>query len=151
MRPTSEDNRARLKAATRRAIRAAGGGDSFQHVTRVAEAQLSKYGLASEDHAETFIPVDVALDADLEAGSPIITTAMAQAQGFRLVRAEREDAEHRLEFCDISALGMSFSDLQRALHEALADDGSVDESERRIIQRCGDRLARALLEIMTRA
>ena len=86
MRVISDRQSMQLKAATRRAIDMAGGSDTFEHVTRVRQGQLSKYGLAGEDHAACFAPIDVALEADIEAGSPIITEMMAKLQGYRLVR-----------------------------------------------------------------
>ncbi|TPW28588.1 hypothetical protein FJU08_17445 [Martelella alba] len=150
MRAIFDENDKKLKAATRRAIKAAGGSDSFAHVTRVSVAQLSKYGLASEDHTETFVPIDIALEADLEAGAPIIASELARLQGFRLVRAADEDAGHKLAFRDISSIGLTFSNFQKAMHDALADDGSVDDAERQVIQRHGDKMARALIELLGR-
>jgi hypothetical protein len=70
-----------LKAATRRAVDMAGGSDSFQHVTRVGQGQLSKYGLTGEDHQSSFMPIDIALEADLEAGSPVIIEKLAALMG----------------------------------------------------------------------
>ena len=150
MRAISDDHRKKLKAATRRAVKSAGGGDSFAHVTRVSESQLSKYGLASEEHQDAFAPIDVALEADIEAGSPIIATALAAAQGFRLVRKNAETDDHCLGYADISQIGVAFSSFQTRMHEALADDGRVDEAERRKILKDFDAFMRTLFTTMGR-
>lgn len=150
MRSISDDHRKKLKAATRRAIKAAGGGDSFAHVTRVSESQLSKYGLATEEHEDAFIPVDVALEADLEAGTPVIASALAAAQGFRLVRDGDARDSRLLGFADISEIGVAFAAFQARMHEALADDGRVDEGERRKILRDFDKFMRSLFQTMAR-
>jgi len=150
VRAISDDDRQKLKAATRRAVKSAGGGDSFAHVTRVSESQLSKYGLASDEHQDAFIPVDVALEADVEAGSPIIATALAAAQGFRLVRNASPVDDHSLGFADISQISVAFSSFHTRMHEALADDGRVDEAERRRILKDFDKFMRTLFTTMGR-
>ncbi len=150
MRALNDDDGRKLKAATRRAVKAAGGGDALAVTTRVSEGQLSKYGLASEEHAETFIPLDVALEADREAGSPIIASALAAAQGFRLVPADAADSEHGLDYRDVTTVGVAFSNFQSRMHEALSDDGKVDEAERRAILRDFDKLMRSLFQVMGR-
>jgi hypothetical protein len=119
-----------LKAATRRAIDMAGGSDSFEHVTRVRQGQLSKYGLAGEEHAATFAPIDVALEADIEAGAPIITEMMAKLQGYRLVRETEDVPETGLTHRDISILNAELGDVSRMAIEAL-DDGKIDARERK--------------------
>ncbi|AJY44684.1 hypothetical protein [Martelella endophytica] len=150
MRAISDEDGRKLKAATRRAVKAAGGGDALSLTTRVSEGQLSKYGLASEDHQDTYIPLDVALEADREAGSPIIAAALAAAQGFRLVPEDAEDPAQGLDYRDVTTVGVAFSSFQSRMHEALSDDGKVDEGERRAILRDFDRLMRALFQIMGR-
>lgn len=130
MRVISDRQAMQLKAATRRAIDMAGGSDSFEHVTRVRQGQLSKYGLAGEEHAATFAPIDVALEADIEAGTPIITEMMAKLQGYRLVRDTADEPENGLTHRDISALNAELGDVSRLALEAL-EDGKVDARERK--------------------
>lgn len=130
MRVISDRQSMQLKAATRRAIDMAGGSDAFEHVTRVRQGQLSKYGLAGEDHAACFAPIDVALEADIEAGSPIITEMMAKLQGYRLVRETAELPDAGLTHRDISGLNAELGDVSRLALEAL-DDGKIDARERR--------------------
>lgn len=147
MRVISDRQAMQLKAATRRAIDMAGGSDSFEHVTRVRQGQLSKYGLAGEEHAATFAPIDVALEADIEAGAPLITEMMAKLQGYRLVRDKADQPEEGLTHRDISALNAELGDVSRVALDAL-DDGKVDARERRDLMReLGDLKAQiALIE-----
>ncbi|MFN3833754.1 MAG: hypothetical protein ACK4SQ_16130 [Allorhizobium sp.] len=134
MRVISERDLKKLKAATRFSVDGAGGSEEFQKATRVRQGQLSKYGLAGEEHMETFVPIDVAVEADLEAGSPIITEMMAKLQGYRLVRDEAETPEAGLTHRDISALNAEVGDVTRLAIEAL-DDGKVDAREKRDLMR----------------
>lgn len=134
MRVISERDLKKLKAATRFSVDGAGGSEEFQKATRVRQGQLSKYGLAGDEHMETFMPIDVAVEADLEAGSPVITEMMAKLQGYRLVRDEAEAPEAGLTHRDISALNAEVGDVTRLAIEAL-DDGKVDAREKRDLMR----------------
>ncbi len=134
MRVISDRDLKKLKAATRFSVDGAGGSEEFQKATRVRQGQLSKYGLAGDEHMETFVPIDVAVEADLEAGSPIITEMMAKLQGYRLVRDEAEAPEAGLTHRDISALNAEVGDVTRLAIEAL-DDGKVDAREKRDLMR----------------
>lgn len=134
MRVISDRDLKKLKAATRFSVDGAGGSEEFQKATRVRQGQLSKYGLAGDEHMETFVPIDVAVEADLEAGSPIITEMMAKLQGYRLVRDEAEAPEAGLTHRDISALNAEVGDVSRLAIEAL-DDGKVDAREKRDLMR----------------
>ncbi|MDI6834863.1 MAG: hypothetical protein QMD99_03995 [Rhizobiaceae bacterium] len=145
MRAISDRIAKALKAATRRSIDMAGGPEAFQHVTRVRQGSLSKYGLPGEEHEASFIPIDIALEADLEAGSPIITAELARLLGYRLVPAEAEPRAPGLTHRDVSRLSLEFDDVRRAAAEALEDD-HVDHGERRAIRRQVDELKRALAE-----
>lgn len=151
-RASTEQQRDILKVVSRRAVKAAGGGAMLSDVSRVSEGQISKYCSTSPDCEDVFLPIDVALEADLEAGSPIIVSAMAGMLGFRLVRADEADAarpalpDHK----DIMTLDAVFSQLKSVMAEAI-DDGRVDEGERRLIGGKGDQLMRDLRQIMARA
>lgn len=134
MRVISDRDLKKLKAATRFSVDGAGGSEEFQKATRVRQGQLSKYGLAGDEHMETFVPIDVAVEADLEAGSPIITEMMAKLQGYRLVRDEAGTPEAGLTHRDISALNAEVGDVTRLAIEAL-DDGKVDAREKRDLMR----------------
>lgn len=85
MRPSSPQARATLKSAFRAALRIAGGGESFQHATRVSAAVLSRYASPTED---LFPPIDVVLDLEADLGSPVVTSALARLAGWRLTPDE---------------------------------------------------------------
>lgn len=82
VRASSEAQRRALKTGFDQAVRAAGGGQVFAASTRVNPPAVSKY--AAQQEADTFAPLDVALDADLQAGGPYALRALAAAQGFDL-------------------------------------------------------------------
>ncbi|MFN3549250.1 MAG: phage regulatory CII family protein [Mesorhizobium sp.] len=127
-RPTSDHDRARLKGATKRAIERAGGGTAFAAQTRVEPPVLSKYAAPHEDH---FVPVDVACDADMAAGSPVILSAMAATQGFRLVPID--DVAPAFSPTMVGQLIRETGDVSAAILEAMAD-GRVTPAERRAIE-----------------
>jgi len=80
-RASTEQQRLALKAAARRAISLCGGGDSLAQITRIKAPQLSR--CASPDYAD-FMPVDVALDADIDCGKPVFLAAMAALEGYSI-------------------------------------------------------------------
>ena len=81
MRSSTDQQRAAIKAGFRHALKAACGGDSFCHATRVSAAQLSRYG--SPEYPD-FPPADVILDLDLDLGEPSVLAALARLAGCRL-------------------------------------------------------------------
>lgn len=146
MRTISDKQGLTLKAATRRAVDMAGGGEAFSHVTRIKAGNISKYGSANEEHEETFMPIDVAVEADLEAGSPIILSAMAEMAGYRLVPADGcpvINATAPLGVLDALAIANEAADVVRAITEAMAD-GRVDGADERTITREIDEAMKAM-------
>ena len=135
-----------LKAATRRSVDMAGGGESFSHRTRVRATQLSKYGSTSEP--ETFMPLDVAVEADLEAGVPIILSAMAELLGYKLVPVSAEPAGE-LGPNDALRIANEMGDVIRTITEAMAD-GHVDAADRRTICREIDEAKAALRDVLNK-
>jgi hypothetical protein len=86
LRASSPEEHLALKSAVKRCAKLAGGAASVQHMTRVGEAELSRY--ASSEHGDRHCPIDVAIDLDREAGHPVILEAMAALLGYRLVPAD---------------------------------------------------------------
>lgn len=85
VRTSTVHERLTIKAAVRRALTFAGGGDCFTHVTRVDAPRLSRY--ASQNDPQ-HMPVDVVLELDREAGGPVVTGQLAALQGYRLVHSK---------------------------------------------------------------
>ena len=136
-RPSTEMHRLALKSASAGAIRTAGGGDCFALATRIEAPRLSQCG--NPQIEGTFLPIDVALDADLAAGAPIITAALAHAQGFALVPLAGAAlpaighaglAAEALGFSGLSRLTRELGDVAPALLTALAD-GTLTAAEQR--------------------
>lgn len=145
MREISEKQAAALKGCTARAIKLAGGAAVVQHSTRVNEATLSKYASASPDNEKAFVPVDVAVEIDMLAQSPVILTAMAELAGYRLVANEEAEVEARpLTIHDALVIANEAADVVKAITEALANDGDIDAAEDRVITREVDELVRVL-------
>jgi len=67
-RPTTEQDRAAIKAAVRRLIRNAGGQTEAAACTRVGQPALSRYG--SVTHPDDQMPVDVLMDLTIDADDP---------------------------------------------------------------------------------
>lgn len=150
MRTISDKQGLTLKAATRRAVDMAGGGEAFSRVTRIKAGNISKYGSTNEEHEETFMPIDVAVEADLEAGSPIILSAMAEMAGYRLVPADAAPVVTQaapLGLLDALAIANEAGDVVRAITEAVAD-GRVDGSDERTITREIDEAMKALKDAL---
>ena len=81
---SSEDQRQTLKTMWRLLLRRTGLGleEIAADITRLSKPCLSKAGSTHDDY---FAPVDAVLDLELAAGDPLVTRALARAQGFRLV------------------------------------------------------------------
>lgn len=85
-RPSTEHQRAALKAKTRALVRAAGGVESAASVSRVAKSRMSDGG--NPGQPDYFLPLDAVLDLELDTGQPVVTTALAQMQGYYLERID---------------------------------------------------------------
>jgi hypothetical protein len=145
LRTISDKQGLTLKAATRRSVGMAGGGEAFSTVTRIKAGNLSKYGSPNEDHAETFMPIDVAVECDIEAGSPIILSAMAEMQGYKLVPVDGVElpASSPLSAVDALAIANEAGDVVRAITQAIAD-GRVCGADEKEITREIDEAMRAM-------
>lgn len=132
LRKTTGPVRQALKAAVRRALILAGGGDSVQYATRVKAPALSRYASSQEEHQENHCPIDVALDLDLEAGQPVITTLMARAQGYDLHPTEPAIYSD-IPWCSkLGAIARQDGLLHGMIGEALAD-GQINALEAKCI------------------
>ena len=75
-----------LKSAFKRVLKDLGGIDAAAGFTRVGRSQLSDYGNVD---SEKLPPVDVVLDLEMAGGHPHVTKALAAAQNFMLLPADR--------------------------------------------------------------
>ncbi len=127
MRPTSDHDHERLKGATRRAVKRAGGVTALAALTRVEAAALSKYGA---DHEAGFMPLDVAADADMAAGQPIILAALASIEGYAI--SPLKDAAGSVTPAMVGHLIRETGDVSAVVLEAMAD-GTLTPNERQAI------------------
>ncbi len=130
MRASHEHQQARLKAATRSAVTHAGTAAQLAEVTRVSESQINKY--VGPNYPD-FMPLDVVLDAELTAGAPLITQALAAIQGYRLEPVDGA-VNAPIGVKDTVRLIEGLMHVVSAIHAAVADD-RVDEGEKREIER----------------
>ena len=125
----SETERMEIKAATREAMRLAGGVERFAGVARVAKAALSKYGSVSE--LDSYVRADVILEHAREIGAPMLLEALAGMVGYRLVPIEGSDDPEAVGVSDL--LAVTRNDVAHSLGDALSD-GVVDIHERRAVR-----------------
>lgn len=147
MRASSEKHRATIKAACRLAVDMAGGGKALASRSRVNPPALSKYGSQSEP--DSFMPLDVAYEADLEAGTPVIATALAELLGFRLVAIEVPLAT------SIPTLEQAFAVLKETVevfqtYQDGISDGRLDMADRQALRLQVNQAIRALQDFGSR-
>ncbi len=146
-RASAIEDRNALKTAFKQVVVMLGGLEAAASCTRVAKSQLSEYGSVQAD--ERHAPIDVVLDLERIAGEPLITAALARAQGCLLLPVELvgdNDIARALQLVATDA-GRTLADAMRAL------SGDMGEAERRTLQiDLGDlvRAANAALSIITR-
>jgi len=135
LRTISEQEQRSLKAATDGAYVLGGGISCLLPFTRVGVSTLSKYASYNDEHHDSFIPTDVAIEIDRRAKSPVIVRAMAALLGFDLVPVAASDTE-----LSQSPLPLSEKDAHRVMSESMdvsqailtaLDDGRIDALERR--------------------
>lgn len=147
-RPSSDVEHRALKSAVRRALRLAGNAVSFAECTRVSKSAIGRYGSTGADDAEFHMPIDVALDLDREAGLPVVTGALAQSLGFRLV-VDHIEPGGRVSPNDTVTVMSSACEFGSALSRAL-EDGRIDESEVREVNQTIERLRGVLNSVQKR-
>lgn len=139
MRLISDESITLLKGATDACYRLGRGVTSFALLTRVGVSALSNYARLGDrradgrhEYIETMIPVDIAVEADTRAGSPIITGEMARQLGYRL--------EPLAEQVVVSEMMLSEADALRIMDEATQlwivaraafHDGRIDALEKK--------------------
>lgn len=119
-----------LRETSRRAVVQGGGPEKFQHSTRLNQSQLSKCWTRDPDRKNQIVmAIDVAVEADMEAGAPVILGEMARLEGYRLERDDFEDAgKGGLDIADIGTFQAAFHALSQSMMDAAAD-GHVDARE----------------------
>ena len=144
MRASKEHHWKALKAATFRLVDMAGDGE-FVGMTRVKAPALSKY--KAQHETDSFIPVDVVFDAELVAGTPVMTETLARLHGFRLVPLDGGAEAPAVNLRDVlDAIDSDCARLKLCVRDSLAD-GHVDGAERREIARKIDQLKASIADL----
>lgn len=148
MRTVSEEEVRTLKGATEAACKLGGGVTNFALLTRVNVASLSKYASINEEYRENLIPVDVAIEADRWAKSPVILTSMATMLGYRLERiAGRIEPGAPLSERDAHHIMSEAMDVSRELLAAF-ENGRIDAADRKRLRKELRELIRAAQQIL---
>jgi hypothetical protein len=138
-----------IKAATDAAYTLGGGVTAFPDLTRVNVSTLSKYASFNDDLTENVIPCDVAVEADRRAKSPVITSAMARALGYRLVADDAAPIAGPITEMDAHRVLSESMDLSKAILNALLDN-RIDALERKQIAREGREALRAIEHVLAK-
>lgn len=119
-----------IKARVREAVRLGGGGTFISGKIGISVAHLSK--VASPQYPDQLRPDLIPL-IEREARSPVVTEALADMQGYRLVQgAKGQDGIATLD--DLARLISTSGDFMSSFSSALADR-VVDAHERRVLNK----------------
>ncbi|MBO9099981.1 MULTISPECIES: phage regulatory CII family protein [unclassified Rhizobium] len=130
MRAFSEISYRSLKRICGVAYGLVGGNTLFAHTTRVSVSQLSKYASFKLEDEGTYMPIDVAIDLDLAAQSPMITSQMAELLGYRLEPIGNTGSAGKLSVADAHVVLSEAMDVSQAILKAF-EDGRVDALEKK--------------------
>ena len=154
MRLISEQSILSLKGVTDACYRLGGGVTSFALLTRVGVSTLVKYATLGErrddgghEHLQTMVPLDIAIEADMRAGSPIIIAEAARILGYVLTRDGEQPDKRGLKDLDAHVVLSETMDVSRAIIEA-GKDGRYDALERRTIAQEAREAIRALEQVV---
>jgi hypothetical protein len=146
LRTISDPERRTLKAATDGAYVLSGGISRILDFTRVSTSQLSKYASFGEDNVESFAPIDVVIDIDRAAKSPVIVKEMAALLGFGLIPlrvGEHAGEQQSVTEADGYRVLKETMDVVQAINDGLSDN-KIDASDRK---RIGKELLEAIREL----
>ncbi|MGO2958649.1 MAG: hypothetical protein ACTIDN_06380 [Acetobacter sp.] len=119
---------ASLKTAVITALEASGGIDSVEKSVRVGRSQLGEY---RNRNSQLMAPVDVAVEIDRLAQHPHILSAMAAAEGYRLIPMHFGEGNIPR---DLSKFAAATSDVLQEGLQSL-EDGQVDIAEAHTVLR----------------
>lgn len=151
MRSISDKQGKMLKGAMLRSLTMAGGGSVVQHSTRINEKTLSKQASGSDDHEKTFTAIDVAVEIDMLAGTPIITAMMAEMLGYQLVPIEPQGGHVAGALVQLDAVHLVTEAMEaiKAFNDAMADN-HIDAGEKRIVANEFEDAIKAFRSVMSR-
>lgn len=149
MRSLSEIGLRALKAATAASYDLGGGVSLLSQLLRMSVATVSKYASFNPEHSENFIRIDLAVEADRRAGTPVIVSAMARELGFRLEPLHGAFRTDAITEADAMRIMDEAGDVWRTARAAFAD-GRLDAAERRALRQEVLQLMRACECLLSR-
>ncbi|MDK4704309.1 hypothetical protein PH562_18800 [Rhizobium sp. CNPSo 4062] len=149
MRIISEEEIRSLKGVTEASYTLGGGIRCFELLTRVNASTLSKYSSFNDENANSLIPIDVAIEADRQAKSPVIAAGMARLLGYRLVPDEPDTARGPVTEQDAHDVLRESMDVSRAILDALLNK-HVDALERKRIAKEAREAIRAIEQVLVK-
>ncbi|WP_408913824.1 phage regulatory CII family protein [Brucella pseudogrignonensis] len=150
MRTISEQEQRSLKSATDGAYALAGGISCILPFTRVSTSTLSKYASFNDEHHDSFVPLDVAIEIDRKAQTPTIVRQAAALLGFDLVAAsdlQGDENSSPVTAMDAHRIMSETMDVSQAVLTAL-EDGRIDAGERKLIAKEVREAMRALQDLL---
>jgi hypothetical protein len=126
-RPTTEHDRAALKAAFRQLMRVGGGGVASSEATRVGQQALSRYGSPNnpEDHA----PIDIVADLTIDTDDPVAVRALCRIANGVFVPLPKAQGSVTNWPAAVGTAVKRGADAAEAICTALNDDGQITPEE----------------------
>ncbi|MGW6779419.1 phage regulatory CII family protein [Brucella pseudogrignonensis] len=128
----------------------AGGISCILPFTRVSTSTLSKYASFNDEHHDSFVPLDVAIEIDRKAQTPTIVRQAAALLGFDLVAAsdlQVDENNSPVTAMDAHRIMSETMDVSQAVLTAL-QDGRIDAGERKLIAKEVREAMRALQDLL---
>lgn len=114
-----------------------GGISRIIDFTRASTSQLSKYASFGKENADTFAPIDVAIEIDRAAKSPVIVKEMAGLLGYDLtprLQLSSEVSHGPVTLADGYRVLKETMDVVQALNDALSD-GRIDAADAKKLEK----------------
>lgn len=119
-----------LKRHTEALIKTIGYARACEATGR-SKATLGRYASLAEDDCDRFIPVNLAVELETQAGTPLVTKAMAELQGLQIEYGKVGDERPGGLNSDVIALSQRFATLMAEYNHSIADGViSLNEAKR---------------------
>ncbi len=134
IRTISDEEIRTLKGETDSCYRLGGGVTGFEKLTRVTVGKLSEYASFDDKNKKRLIPVDVAIEADRRAKSPVVVKAMAHMLGWDLVPLGKPLTAQPVTEADAHRVLKEMMDVGQAIIAA-RQDNHVDGLDKKLIEK----------------
>lgn len=119
-----------LKRHTEALIKSIGYARACEATGR-SKATLGRYASLSDEDTDRFIPVNLAVELEMQSGTPLVTKAMAELQGLQLEFGEATSDRPGGLNSDVIALSQRFATLMAEYNHSIADGViSLNEAKR---------------------